>query len=128
MILITVYLPIRSNTIQLHTMFAICFCYDRDYITGNAPHGIHVISSSTNYETLHGELAKKMKERKEMAAFEFGWMKEYRLCILEYLENKTIKELKLVDLDDGFWSKQVQNLKQVQCQPDEVTQLRSEWV
>ena len=109
-------------------MFAICFCYDRDYITGNAPYGIHVISASKNYDTLEGEFAKKMKERKEMTAFEFGWEKEYRLCILEYLENNTIKELKLIDYDDAFWSKQVQNLKQIQCQPNEVTQPRSEWV
>tara|TARA_B100001758_G_scaffold146084_1_gene125861 strand:- start:40 stop:369 length:330 start_codon:yes stop_codon:yes gene_type:complete len=109
-------------------MFAICFCYDTNYITGNAPEGIHVISSSNTYETLVGEFGEKMKERKKDAAFEFGWENEYRLCILEYLENNTIKELKLVDHDDGFWNKQEHNFKQIQCQPDEDAQPRSEWV
>ena len=109
-------------------MFAICFCYDTNYITGDAPMGIHVISSSNIYETLVGEFGEKMKERKKDATFEFGWENEYRLCILEYLENNTIKELKLVDYDNGFWNKQVLNFKQIQCHPDEVTQPRSEWV
>jgi len=109
-------------------MLAICFCFDRNYISGNAPHGIHVISTSDNYETLQGELGEKLKERKEDGEFEFGWEREYRLCILEYSENNTIKNLKLVDHDDDFWREQVQNLKEVQCQPDEATQLRSEWV
>ena len=110
----------RSKT---HSMFALCFCYDRNYITGNAPAGIHVISSSESYEALVVEFEKQLETRQEDGKFEFGWELEYRLCILEYLENNTIKELKLVDHDDDFWSTQVQKTPSFKG-----PELRSEWV
>jgi hypothetical protein len=95
-------------------MFGICFCYDRNYITGNAPRGIYVISSTEVYETLVDELREKLKTRQEDAEFEFGWDREYRLCILEFSEQNIIKELKLVDQADGFWLEQVQNTTEIQ--------------
>ena len=104
-------------------MFALCFCYDRNYITGNAPAGIHVISSSKSYETLVVEFEKQLEIRQEDSKFEFGWKLEYRLCILECLENNKIKELKLVDYDDDFWETQVQKTPHFKS-----SEPRSEWV
>ena len=88
-----------------------------------------MIKSSPQYEILVEELGEHLKQRSQDTKFEFGWENEYRLCILEYSEqNNRIKELKMVDQADDFWPTQVQNQKDVQCQPNETTQPRSEWV
>ncbi len=88
-------------------MYAICFAYDRDYISGNAPHGIRIIQSSDNYYSLVDKFIADLKTIKDDAEFEFGWNLEYRLCILEYSEdNKIIRGVKYLDQDDTFWLKQ----------------------
>lgn len=90
-------------------MFALCFCYDRNYITGKAPYGIHIISSSIKYEDINTKFLDELKLRQKSSNIEFGWDKEYRLCILEISEQNKIKDLKLVDNNDGFWQEQIKN-------------------
>ena len=90
-------------------MFSLCFCYDRNYITGKAPHGIHIISSSKNYEDINIKFLDELKLIQKSSNIEFGWDKEYRLCILELSEQNKIKNLKLVDNNDGFWQEQIKN-------------------
>ena len=93
--------------------YAICFSYNRDYITGDAPHGIIGLTYSTNYNKLVDELKFRLIERDINNSFEFGWNLEYRLCILEYLEDNTIKEIKLVDMHDEFWHTQLQKYNKI---------------
>ena len=99
---------IPKETDVQNTKFAICYCFDRDYITGNAPYGLHIIQSSNNYESLVDKLKEELKERESNSKFEFEWNLEYRLCILEYSEeNNLIKVLKMCDHDTDFWIKQI---------------------
>ena len=89
-------------------MYAICYSYDRDYITGNAPRGIRILQPSDNYYFLVDKFNQELETRNSHAKnIEFGWDLEYRLCILEYAEDtKIIHGVKYLDKDDTFWLKQ----------------------
>ena len=65
-------------------VYQICCCWNRDYITGNAPYGIFIESEIeyTDIEEVEKEFKDCLKERKSAGEFEFGWDLEYRVAYL----------------------------------------------
>ena len=108
--------------------YNIVTCYDRNYITGNAPYGIFLVDDIEyyNFDDATKKFTKLLNEREESKYIEFGWHLEYRLAIVEtnsYVSfknvtlgkniiksnepSKIITKLLIIDYKDDFWKNQL---------------------
>tara|TARA_B110000037_G_scaffold168981_1_gene191478 strand:+ start:213 stop:497 length:285 start_codon:yes stop_codon:yes gene_type:complete len=87
--------------------YQIYFCYDRKYITGNAPRGIFKKNDNkyVNLISAEKDFIISLLDREKDSKYEYGWDLEYRLSIL--FINNDIKHLYKSDYDDDFWIKQL---------------------
>ena len=96
-------------------VFALCYSYDKNYSSPNAPNGILLQEISDDYETILEKLRQALIKRQGMDEdYGCGWSKEFRLCALEIDdddddENK-IKKLLVSDFRNNvFWDEQIKH-------------------
>ena len=74
-------------------LYNIVTCYNRDYITGNAPYGIFLVDDIeyANLDDAKNKFIELLREREESNYIEFGWNLEYRFAIVETNNNISFK-------------------------------------
>lgn len=90
--------------------YQICYCFDKNYTTGNFPPGIFIVNNKKytdieEVEEVEKDFNKYIQDRKKDSEYEYGWELEYRLSIL-FIKNEN-KSLYKSDYDDDFWYEQL---------------------